>query len=121
MSDNYQAIYDAVRSRISGGNLGDVAREVMWQQFDISFMKESIAQEIYSTVAEYRRPSAVYRPTLSADGIMWCALLGDNLQVGVAGFGETPEGAMAAFDVAFSKERTPTATRAALEQGKDTQ
>jgi hypothetical protein len=57
-------------------------------------------------------PSAVYRPTLSADGTMWCALLGDNLQDGVAGFGETPAAAMLAFDKAFWNERTPAAQRA---------
>lgn len=27
--------------------------------------------------------------TLSRDGNQWCALMGDNLQVGVAGFGDT--------------------------------
>ena len=48
-----------------------------------------------------------------ADGDQWCALLGDNLQEGVAGFGETPDKAMAAFDMAFWKERTPSAIRAA--------
>lgn len=55
------------------------------------------------------RPSVLYRPSLSADGGMWCALLGENLQEGVAGFGETPEKAMAAFDEAFANERTPKA------------
>ena len=29
---------------------------------------------------------------------MWCALYGDNLQDGVAGFGRSPEEAMADFD-----------------------
>lgn len=53
------------------------------------------------------RPSVLFRPTLSADGDMWCALLGDNLQEGVAGFGETPAKAMEAFDKAFNEERTP--------------
>ena len=50
---------------------------------------------------EYQRPSVVFRPTLSKDGNMWCALLGDNLQEGVAGFGETPAKAMYAFDTAW--------------------
>ena len=65
---------------------------------------------------EQMRPSVLYRPVLSADGTMWCALLGDNLQEGVAGFGETPDKAMRAFDEAFAKERTPTAARLAREQ-----
>ena len=59
------------------------------------------------------RPSVLYRPTLMADGDMWCALLGPNLQEGIAGFGETPEKAMLAFDTAWSTERTPTARRLA--------
>lgn len=64
----------------------------------------------YSAAAwEQSRPSVLFRPTLSADGSMWCALLGDNLQEGVAGFGETPDKAMRAFDEAFTKERTPAA------------
>jgi len=53
---------------------------------------------------EYQRPSVVFRPHLSKDGNMWCALLGDNLQEGVAGFGDTPAKAMYAFDVAWGKE-----------------
>ena len=61
----------------------------------------------------FERPSVLFRPTLSVDGNMWCALLGDNLQVGVAGFGETPAKAMYAFDDAFNNERTPAANRIA--------
>lgn len=50
---------------------------------------------------EQMRPSVVFKPTLSRDGNVWCALFGDNLQEGVAGFGETPSHAMAAFDTAW--------------------
>ena len=35
---------------------------------------------------------------------MWCALLGANLQEGVAGFGTTPAKAMWAFDTAWHHE-----------------
>lgn len=71
-----------------------------------------MAFSAYSEAAwECARPSVLYRPTLSADGTMWCALLGDNLQEGVAGFGETPDAAMRAFDDAFLKERAPSAIR----------
>ena len=35
---------------------------------------------------------------------MWCALFGENLQDGVAGFGETPAKAMWAFDVAWNSQ-----------------
>ena len=47
------------------------------------------------------RPSTVYRPKLSIDGNNWCALYGENLQDGVAGFGSTPDLAMANFDIAW--------------------
>lgn len=50
---------------------------------------------------EYQRPSVVFKPVLTKDGNMWCALFGDNLQEGVAGFGETPSKAMYAFDAAW--------------------
>ena len=30
------------------------------------------------------------KPSLSKDGDHWCVLYGDNLQVGIAGFGKTP-------------------------------
>lgn len=51
---------------------------------------------------EYQRPSVVFKPTLTKDGSMWCALLGENLMEGVAGFGETPAKAMWAFDTAWN-------------------
>lgn len=56
-------------------------------------------------------PSVLYRPTLSADGDMWCALYGDDLASGVAGFGKTPAEAMYEFDAAWVKQLTPAATR----------
>ena len=52
---------------------------------------------------EYQRPSVVFKPTLVKDSGMWCALFGDNLQEGVAGFGETPSKAMYAFDTAWQQ------------------
>lgn len=53
---------------------------------------------------EYQRPSVVFKPVLSKDGDMWCALFGDNLQIGVAGFGPRPCDAMWAFDNAWLNE-----------------
>lgn len=62
---------------------------------------------------EWMRPSVLYRPTLSRDGNMWCALYGDDLQVGLAGFGETPAKALYAFDHAWLTERAGVAVEAA--------
>jgi hypothetical protein len=118
--DSYQAIYDAVRSRISNGDVGNAVSEAARQAFDISFTVDMLRQDfgnaamaVQEAAWEHKRPSAVYHPTLTADGTAWCALLGDDLQSGVAGFGDTPAKAMVAFDLAFLNERTPAATRLA--------
>lgn len=58
-------------------------------------------EAVRATAATYERPSVVYRPRLSIDGNMWCALYGDNLQDGVAGFGRSPAEAMLEFDKAW--------------------
>jgi hypothetical protein len=38
------------------------------------------------------------------DGNQWCALLGENIQEGVAGFGKSPLKAIQAFDKAWTEE-----------------
>jgi len=53
------------------------------------------------------RISTILRPRLSIDGNQWCALYGDNLQDGVAGFGDSPAEAMADFDASWHKKLTP--------------
>lgn len=103
MSDSYQAIYDAVRSRISGGNLGDVAERIMRDSFDISRYMSTVSQDFSAASFEMQRPSVLFRPILSKDGDSWCALYGNNLQEGFAAFGETPDKAMRAFDAAWCK------------------
>jgi len=54
------------------------------------------------------RPSVLWKPKLSIDGDKWCALYGEDLQNGVAGFGESPELAMYAFDVTWVKKLKAT-------------
>jgi hypothetical protein len=51
------------------------------------------------------RPHVLMRPSIRMDGNMWCALYGDNLQEGVAGFGISPELAMHDFDAAWIAAR----------------
>lgn len=99
--DSYQAIYDAVRSKISNGDIGHAADQAMREGFDFSRVREHMLQEVYVVSHEYQRPSAVFRPTLTIDGNQWCALYGDDLQNGVAGFGDSPALALAAFDAAW--------------------
>ncbi len=50
---------------------------------------------------ELCRPCVVMRPSLSIDGNKWCALYGDSLQDGVAGFGSSPFEACWNFDIAW--------------------
>lgn len=69
-----------------------------------------------AAAAQAERPSAIYRPALSIDGNQWCALYGDNLQDGVAGFGDSPAEAMHAFDTAWAAKLAMSATPPAGEQ-----
>jgi hypothetical protein len=59
---------------------------------------------IYNYACELNRPSHIHKPRLFIDGNMWCALYGDNLQDGVAGFGKSPELAYQDFDRNWTKE-----------------
>ena len=47
------------------------------------------------------RPFMLLRPKMYLDGNRWCALYGDDIQIGVCGFGDTPEKAAEAFDFAW--------------------
>lgn len=111
--DSYQPIYDAVRSKISNGDVGaavaDAARSALG---DLSYLRPAIVEEVAIACGEVRRPSVLFRPALSADGSMWCALYGEDLMNGIAGFGETAEEAMRAFDKAWLQERTPRLVKA---------
>lgn len=65
---------------------------------------EMVKESVRWTLAYYEAPSVLYRPKLSIDGDTWCALYGDNLQDGVAGFGKSPKDAMHDFDRAWSEQ-----------------
>lgn len=95
--DVYQPIYDAVRSRLSNGDIG-AAIETVMRDANIGHHAE-MAAEIRQAASEYERPSVLYRPTLTLDGTAWCS--GENLQEGVAGFGDSPDLAMRDFDRAW--------------------
>lgn len=58
-----------------------------------------MVQESWQQVAyEQVRPAVIFKPKLYLDGDQWCALFGDDLQSGVAGFGKSPADAMWDFD-----------------------
>lgn len=97
MSNEYQAVYDAVNLNFSGASW-------LWQHAQ---------QEIYCVSASMQRPSVLYRPSIGMDGNKWCALYGDDLMHGIAGFGDTPAEAMTDFDKNWNEQRTPGALRLA--------
>jgi hypothetical protein len=98
MSDSYQAIYDAVRSKIGGVDTRSVIHDALREAFDISHARAMLQEQIHAVGYDMCRPSTLFRPRIFIDGNMWCALYGDNLQDGVAGFGKSPDEAMGDFD-----------------------
>jgi hypothetical protein len=101
--DTYQPIYDAVRSRIHNGDIGEAVQSAM-REANVGHWAHMAFETLRETISRYEAPSAIYRPRLYKDGTDWCALYGDNLQEGVCGFGDTPAQAMAAFDAAWHKK-----------------
>ena len=104
--DAYQAVYDAVRSRISNGDIWSAIESAL-RDANIGHYAEMAAETIRVAAAgveaESTRPCVLFRPHVSVDGDMWCALYGDDLQSGVAGFGRSPEEAMCDFDAEWKK------------------
>lgn len=71
MADTYQAIYDAVRSKLhGGGDIGSAVERAAQESFDISLAKAILQQEITCVSHEMQRPSVVFRPRVFADGHM---------------------------------------------------
>jgi hypothetical protein len=105
--DTYQPIYDAIRSRLSNGDIGEAVLTA-FRNAGIEHYMARAASSIAQATSEYERPSVMMRPKLSIDGNKWIALYGDNLQDGVAGSGDSPAQAMGAFDIAwFTKLSQP--------------
>lgn len=107
MSDSYQAIYDAVRSKISGGNISEAVAEIARSSLDTSWLQSHAQQEIYAVSHQWQRPSVLFRPRVFQDGDKWCALYGENLAEGVSGFGDTPDNACYEFDREWRGIRQP--------------
>ena len=63
-----------------------------------------ILNEQYAAALETREPCVRFRPRIFLDGNKWCVLYGDNLQDGVAGFGDSPDLAMLDFNAAWSRK-----------------
>lgn len=110
--DTYQPIYDAVCTRIGHPDVTGAIERAARQAFDISgqmaclYGDVSLAVEHWAEAGrQQQRPFMLLRPRISLDGNQWCALYGENLQDGVAAFGDTPEKAAIAFDLAWLNEK----------------
>jgi hypothetical protein len=103
--ETYQPIFDAVRSRLGNCDVGS-AIETAFRDANIAHYAAMAGETIRMVAGEYERPCVMFRPAISIDGNQWCALYGDNLQDGVAGFGNSPAHAMREFDAAWIKPLT---------------
>lgn len=63
---------------------------------------DGLRNAIIVEAAEYNL-FALLKPAISIDGNQWCVLYGDNLQDGVAGFGDTPYLAVLDFTKACNR------------------
>lgn len=103
---SYQAVYDAIRSRFPQVDVDPVIAEVMRSAgWDISYAVASVKDAWERAGDRQSEPFALLRPKMYQDGNQWCALYGDNLQEGVAGFGDTPELAAGDFNKAWQNSR----------------
>lgn len=69
----------------------------------VCYSADMVKTSFQSMLAHYEEPAAIYRPRLFVNGNQWCALYGDNLHNGVAGFGDSPALAMADFNSSWHK------------------
>lgn len=103
MSDSYQAVYDAVRSRIHNADVGAAIRDAC--HLDASHAILMVQQEFSIAAYEMQRPSVLYRPSIGRDGDKWSVLYGDNIMEGIAGYGDTVAEAMIDFDKRWREQR----------------
>lgn len=59
-------------------------------------------RQIGADLAEFE--AEPIEPRLFIDGNKWCALRGENIQEGVAGFGDSPAEALSDFDAAWARK-----------------
>lgn len=109
MSDNYQAIYDAVRSRIGPVDSHDAMTSALREAFGNA--DHQIRCALQDVTGYFTEPSVVYQPALFIDGDQWCALYGEDLQSGVAGFGDSPAKAMVDFNKNWHASLAPKAVQ----------
>lgn len=70
--------------------------------FNLQRETECLRQDV---AREQVRPFYLLRPRMFQDGNQWCVLYGDNIQDGVAAFGDTPAKAATQFDVEWLNDK----------------
>lgn len=70
----------------------------MLNERDSAWLAGQIRSMVQTECEDKTKPSVLFRPAVSIDGDQWCALYGENLQDGIAGFGDTVGDAMSDFD-----------------------
>lgn len=76
----------------------------MIDEYTILQEKYAAACDESTRAYEMNTPAMMLRPGLSIDGDKWCALYGDNLQDGVAGFGDSPAEAYQNFNKSWHEK-----------------
>ena len=69
------------------------------QDFITTGIRQEAAAEDLQRARKQNAPHMLYQPEIFKDGNAWCALLGEDIAVGVTGWGYSPADAMAAFDI----------------------
>lgn len=105
----HDAVYKAIVDQISPWRIEDAVYQAVSESF--KGVRQGVIEEVEiitdnaeEAFTDMVRPSVLYRPRIFVDGRLWCALYGDNLQDGVAGFGESPAAAMRDFDKKWKKK-----------------
>ena len=83
--------------------------ETLLTQSDSSW----VAQAIINSLNSRHAPCVEQlRPRIFPDGNKWCCLYGENIQNGVAGFGDTPVAAVGDFENNFWNQKlNPSGTK----------
>ena len=104
MNEGYDATYVAISRAVGNCDISAAVTAAIQStgiEIHVYNIASAFQNSIWNIESEMCRPSVLYRPRLSIDGDQYCALYGENLQDGVAGFGQTPAEAMSQFDIAW--------------------
>ena len=82
-----------------------------------AYLRHTEAMNLLAAESEYL-PFKMLAPKISKDGNRWHVLLGDDIQTGISGWGDTPNNAILAFGTALHRENgsceiihTPTGSK----------